>query len=109
MDNIDLITAQELGIQVMNAAGTNHISVAELAITLMLTMARNITSVSSKVKAGKWERSIGYEVTGKKLGLIGGGQIGREVAKRAVGLQMAVSYMIHSGKMLHLLNSIKFE
>jgi phosphoglycerate dehydrogenase-like enzyme len=91
MDNIDLIKAKELGIQVMNAAGTNHISVAELAITLMLTMARNITSVAAKVKAGRWERSIGYELTGKKLGLIGGGQIGREVAKRAGGLQMEVS------------------
>jgi D-3-phosphoglycerate dehydrogenase len=91
MDNIDLIKAEELGIKVMNATGTNHISVAELAITLMLTMARNITAVSAQVKAGQWARSIGYELTGKKLGLIGGGQIGREVAKRAVGLQMNVS------------------
>ena len=57
----------------------------------MLTMARNIASVTAKVKAGGWERSIGYELTGKKLGLIGGGQIGREVAKRAVGLQLEVA------------------
>jgi phosphoglycerate dehydrogenase-like enzyme len=91
LDNIDLNKANELGIKVMNAAGTNHISVAELAITLMLSMARNISAVTAKVKAGGWERSIGYELTGKKLGLIGGGQIGREVAKRAVGLQMEVS------------------
>jgi phosphoglycerate dehydrogenase-like enzyme len=90
MDNIDLDKASKLGIQVKNAAGTNHISVAELAITFMLTMARNITNVAAKVKSGKWERMIGYELTGKKLGLIGGGQIGREVAKRAVGLQMEV-------------------
>jgi D-3-phosphoglycerate dehydrogenase len=91
LDNIDLNKANELGIKVKNAVGTNHISVAELAITLMLTMARNISAVSVKVKAGGWERSIGYELTGKKLGLIGGGQIGREVAKRAVGLQMEVA------------------
>jgi phosphoglycerate dehydrogenase-like enzyme len=91
LDNIDLNKANELGIKVMNAVGTNHISVAELAITLMLTMARNISTVTAKVKAGGWERSIGYELTGKKLGLIGGGQIGREVAKRAVGLQMEVA------------------
>jgi phosphoglycerate dehydrogenase-like enzyme len=91
MDNIDLVRASELGIRVKNALGTNNVSVAELAIGLMLTMSRSISRVASGVKAGSWDRFIGSELTGKKLGLIGGGLIGREVAKRARGLEMSVT------------------
>jgi D-3-phosphoglycerate dehydrogenase len=90
MDNIDLDRAAELGIKVKNAVGTNSISVAELTIALMFTMARKIPLHTAEVKNGDWARSIGFELTGKKLGLIGCGQIGREVAKRACGLQMEV-------------------
>lgn len=91
MDNIDLEKAKELGLKVKNALGTNTISVAELAISLMFSMARNIPKISVGVKNGSWDRVIGCELTGKKLGLIGGGQIGKEVAKRARGLEMSVT------------------
>ncbi len=91
MDNIDLKRAQELGIKVKNAAGANSISVAELAITFMFTAARHIPQISLGVKAGGWGRVIGCELTGKRLGLVGGGQIGKEVAKRAVGIGMSVA------------------
>ena len=91
MDNIDLDKAKDLGIKVKNALGTNNISVAELAIGLMFAVYRNIPSISSGVKSGSWERVIGSELTGKSLGLLGGGQIGKEVAKRARGLEMKVS------------------
>ncbi|MDK2810961.1 MAG: hypothetical protein PWR27_1670 [Petroclostridium sp.] len=91
MDNIDLNRAKELGIKVKNAVGTNNISVAEHTIALMFSIARNIPSIASGIKTGGWDRVIGFELTGKKLGLIGGGQIGREVAKRARGLEMEVS------------------
>lgn len=91
MDNIDLSRAAELGIKVKNAVGTNSVSVAELAVALMFTMSRKIPVHSAAVKAGGWDRSIGFELTGKKLGLVGGGQIGREVAKRARGLGMDVT------------------
>lgn len=90
MDNIDLDRAAELGIKVKNAVGTNNVSVAELAIALMFAMARKIPLHSAEVKNGGWNRSIGFELTGKKLGLVGCGQIGREVAKRAHGLGMEV-------------------
>lgn len=90
MDNIDLNKAKELGIKVKNAVGTNNISVAEQAIALMFSIARNIPSISTGIKNGGWGRVIGREVTGKTLGLIGGGQIGKEVAKRARGLEMEV-------------------
>jgi D-3-phosphoglycerate dehydrogenase len=91
MDNIDLNRAKELGIKVKNALGTNTISVAELAIGLMFSASRMIPAIYSKVKSGSWDRIIGCELTGKKLGLIGGGQIGKEVAKRAKGLEMEVT------------------
>jgi len=91
MDNIDLDKAAELGIKVRNAVGTNSISVAELAIALIFTLARNIPVNSANVKNGGWSRTHGFELTGKKLGLIGGGMIGREVARRARGLEMQVS------------------
>ena len=91
MDNMDLDRAAELGIKVKNAAGTNSVSVAELAIALIFTMARKIPHHAAEVKNGGWNRSIGFELTGKKLGLVGCGQIGREVAKRARGLEMEVT------------------
>ncbi len=91
MDNIDLNRARELGILVKNAVGTNSISVAELAIGLMFASARHIPSATAGVKAYGWERSIGFELMNKNLGIIGGGQIGKEVAKRGVGLGMKVT------------------
>ena len=91
MDNIDLKKADELGILVKNAVGTNSISVAEHAIGLMFAAARHIPSVAAEVKAYEWERSIGFELTDKNVGIVGGGQIGKEVAKRAVGLGMKVT------------------
>ncbi|MGE5581825.1 MAG: phosphoglycerate dehydrogenase [Bacillota bacterium] len=91
MDNIDLVKAKELGIKVKNAAGTNKISVAELTIGLIFTLARRISIAAYTVKNGGWDRQIGFELTAKKLGLIGGGQVGKEVALRARGLQMSVS------------------
>ena len=91
MDNIDLVRAGELGIKVKNAQGTNNVSVAELAIGLMFTMSRSLSRVASGVRNGSWDRYMGCELTGKRLGLIGGGQIGREVAKRARGLEMSVT------------------
>ncbi|WP_042163180.1 phosphoglycerate dehydrogenase [Paenibacillus gorillae] len=88
MDNIDQDKAKELGIQLRNAAGSNHISVAEHAIGLLFALARNIPHIVAAVKQGYWERSMGIELTGKTIGVIGGGQIGREVALRAKGIGM---------------------
>lgn len=91
MDNIDLEKVRSLGIKVRNAIGTNNISVAEIAIALMFSITRNTYTTLSSVKNGGWSRAIGYELTNKNLGLIGGGQIGKEVAKRARGLEMNVT------------------
>ncbi|MGF9714761.1 phosphoglycerate dehydrogenase [Paenibacillus naphthalenovorans] len=90
VDNIDLKAAEKLGISVESAVGSNNISVAELAIALMFEAARKISVLSANVKNGGWDRVQGIELTGKTIGVIGGGQIGREVAKRAKGLGMFV-------------------
>lgn len=91
MDNIDLDRAVELGIKVKNAVGTNSVSVAELAIGLMFESARRLSEHINTVKSSGWDRTMGIELSGKHLAVIGGGQIGKEVAKRCRGLQMDVT------------------
>lgn len=90
MDNIDLAAAKALGIRVKNAIGSNTVSVAELSVALMFEAARHISVLVTGVKDGRWDRVKGFELTGKQLVLLGGGQIGKEVAKRGVGLGMEV-------------------
>lgn len=90
MDNIDIDKVKKEGIKVRKTPGTNNISVAELAIGLMFDLARNISVNINKVKNNQWERVKGVELTDKTLGVIGCGSIGKEVVKRARGLQMSV-------------------
>ncbi len=92
VDNIDLNAATEMGIVVMNAPGGNTVTTAEHAISMMLSLARNIPQATATMREGKWEKKkwIGVEISGKTLGIIGLGQIGRVVAERAQGLQMKV-------------------
>jgi D-3-phosphoglycerate dehydrogenase len=91
MDNIDLAAAEALGIRVKNAVGSNTVSVAELTLALIFEAARHVSVTARGVKDGHWERVKGFELTGKQLVLLGGGQIGKEVARRGVGLGMEVS------------------
>jgi len=92
VDNIDVAAASKKGVIVMNVPGGNTISAAEHAIAMMLALARNIPQADASVKASLWERKrfVGVEVTGKVLGILGLGRIGREVALRAIGLGMRV-------------------
>ncbi|MCX7880611.1 MAG: D-2-hydroxyacid dehydrogenase [Ignavibacteria bacterium] len=93
LDNIDVETAKSKGIQVLNTPGASSISVAELAIAHMFALARFLNLSNIEMRQGKWpkkEYSEGFELTGKTLGIIGIGNIGREVAKRALGLEMKV-------------------
>jgi D-3-phosphoglycerate dehydrogenase / 2-oxoglutarate reductase len=90
MDNIDLEAAQALNVQVSSTPGANARSVAELAIALLLTLARNVALHDRGVREGSWRRLIGVELAGKRLGLIGYGAIGREVTRIARGLDMQV-------------------
>lgn len=92
VDNVDVPAATARGIVVMNAPGANSLSVAELAMGLMLSMARNIPAADASMKTSKWEKSkfAGAEVRSKVLGLVGLGRIGQEVAARAHAFEMIV-------------------
>ena len=89
-DNIDLATADRLGIRVLTAAGANARSVAELTVGLFFSLARGIPSSAARVKQGGWERSRGVELYGKTAGIMGFGRIGREVARMLLGIGMMV-------------------
>ena len=92
VDNIDIAAATARGVVVMNTPYGNAVTTAEHAITMMLTLARQIPLANTSTQAGKWEKSrfLGTEITGKTLGLIGCGNIGSIVANRARGLRMKV-------------------
>jgi D-3-phosphoglycerate dehydrogenase len=90
VDNIDLKAATERKIFVANAPGTNTEAVADLAFTLLLGVARKVIKAHQTVSANRWENVIGYELYGKTLGLIGFGNIGKAIAKRAGGFDMEV-------------------
>lgn len=87
-DNIDLKYAEELGIKVTTTVGANTQAVADYAMSLMMTAARNVVMIDSQCRAGSWNKKTGVDVFGSTLGLIGMGQIGKAVAKRAAGFDM---------------------
>jgi D-3-phosphoglycerate dehydrogenase / 2-oxoglutarate reductase len=92
VDNIDIPAATAKGIIVMNTPFGNSITTAEHAVTLMLSLARQIPQADGSTQAGKWEKNkfMGVEITGKTLGIIGCGNVGSIVADRAIGLKMKV-------------------
>ena len=93
VDNVDVDAATERGVVVMNAPAGNTTTTAELAIALLVALSRNLTRADRAVRAGEWKKRsslIGSEVTGKTLGVVGLGRIGRAVAQRARGLELDV-------------------
>ncbi len=90
VDNIDVEEATRHGIVVVNAPTGNTISAAEHTIALILSLARHIPQANAMLKSGVWRRSdfMGIEVRNKTLGIIGLGNVGSEVARRARGLEM---------------------
>jgi len=92
VDNIDVEAATEHGVVVMNTPDANAVSAAELAIAHLFSLCRRLPAADRSVRAGEWKRAAftGTELTGKTLGVIGFGNIGRIVAARAAGLKMKV-------------------
>ncbi len=92
VDNVDLPAATAAGVLVMNTPGGNAISVAEHTLALMLALARMIPEASASTRAGKWEKKkfLGNELRGKTLGVLGLGNIGQEVVRRARGFEMRI-------------------
>ena len=93
VDNIDLAAATRRGVVVMNAPGGNSVSVAEHTLALLLSLARSIADASQSTREGKWEKkkyAAGRELSGKTLGVVGTGNIGGLVVRRAQAFGMKV-------------------
>jgi D-3-phosphoglycerate dehydrogenase len=92
LDNVDVKAATEAGILITSTPDQNAISVAELAIGLMLSLARYIPEANVDTKAGNWNRAryVGMEVYGKYFGIVGAGKIGYLTARRAQALGMKI-------------------
>lgn len=92
MDNIDVDYARSKGIAVVNTPGASSISVAELVFAHLFSLCRFTHRSTNAMENGEWPKKqyTGIELTGKTIGLIGYGNIAKEVAKRALGLGMKV-------------------
>ena len=91
-DTIDIKHARKRGVDVMNTPGANANGVAEEVIAMMLADARHIVAADNTTRAGGWEKKnyMGREVTGKTVGIVGLGNIGRLVAKRLKGFECRI-------------------
>lgn len=92
LDNIDVDAARIRGVKVVNTPEAPTNAVAELALGLMISLARKISFCDSQMKTGKWVKrmAMGFEISGKNLGLLGFGRIGRCLAEKALCLGMKV-------------------
>lgn len=92
VDNVDVKTATELGILVVNAPTANLVSATEHTFALMLALARKVPAADASMRAGEWNRKgfVGVELQGKTLGVVGLGRIGQQVAQRAKVFAMTV-------------------
>ncbi|MCB0154581.1 MAG: phosphoglycerate dehydrogenase [Anaerolineae bacterium] len=90
VDRVDMAAAREKGIVVTNTPGANTVSVAELAIGLMLAVARHLPQANTATKNGEWPRLKGVSLAKKVIGLVGFGAIGQQVARRLHGFDCTV-------------------
>src|SRR5687768_6365472 len=93
VDTIDVDAATAKGIAVMNAPDGNTLAAAEHALSLLFALARHVPRADAGMKAGEWPKAglTGFELEGKKLGVIGLGRIGATVARKARGIGMEVA------------------
>ena len=91
VDNIDLDAAAAAGVRVVNTPGANAESVADLTLGLLIMGARRIRAAEDSLRTGEWGVFFGSQLSGKRLGILGFGRIGREVAKRAAGFGLSIA------------------
>ncbi len=94
-DGIDLDAAKRRGITVTNTPDVLNDCVADLAMGLLIAAARRLAEADRYVRAGKWLKGpmpLATKVSGKRLGIVGFGRIGRTIAKRAAGFDMQIAY-----------------
>lgn len=92
VDNIDVVAATERGILVMNTPGGNTTSAAEHTLAMLMSLLRKIPAANASIRQGKWDRKtfVGTELFGKRVGVLGLGRIGREVASRIASFQAQI-------------------
>lgn len=92
VDNIDVPAATARRILVINTPSGNAVAAAEMALSLLFALARKLPQAAASMRRGEWEKKkfLGVELSGKTLGVFGLGNIGCQVAKRGVGLEMKV-------------------
>lgn len=90
LDNIDIEYAKKLGIKITYTPGANKESVADLVFTMILELSRQLFKMDKIVRDNRWDKVIGKEVYRKTIGIIGTGNIGKSVAKRATGFDMRI-------------------
>ena len=104
MDHIDLAAAKARGITVTNTPGVLSEDTADVAMALILSVPRRLVEGDSRARSGNWTGwsptgMLGHRINGKRLGIIGMGQIGQAIARRARGFGMSVHY--HNRKAVH--------
>lgn len=90
MDNVDIDVAKKLGIEVANTPNPPVESVAELALGMILAFSRRISQQDKELKSGKWRKTMGSLISGKTIGIVGLGRIGRRVAELAAPFNMKI-------------------
>lgn len=91
VDNVDIQAASEAGILVTNMPGINDRAVADMTMGLILALSRGICQANMQIKNHDWSKLLGNDVWGKVLGIVGTGNIGKEVIKRAQGFDMQIA------------------
>lgn len=81
LNNIDLLACEENDISVLFSKGVNKLSVAEMTLSNMISLSRNIFVTTNQLKNGKWNKSGGFQLSGKKVGVVGVGNIGKELIR----------------------------
>ena len=92
MDSVDVNACKELGIKVYNTPNAPVDSVAELTVTIMLDLLKNVTNMNADLKAGNWNKMTGFMLKDKCVGIIGMGRIGRRVAELLKPFGVEIAY-----------------
>ncbi len=100
-DGIDVATAKARGVMVTHTPDVLNDDVADLAIGLMLSAARQLPAADRYVRAGQWPQGpmpLARKMSGARLGIVGMGRIGQAIAQRAIGFNMSIAYTARSAK-----------
>lgn len=92
MDNVDQDACKEFGIKLFNTPEAPVSSVAELTVTIMLDLLKNVSNMNAYIKAGNWNKMSGLMLNGKKIGIIGFGRIGKRVAELLKPFGVDIAY-----------------